>query len=188
MLEREKPRGLRQWSGVILIILILVLIGFTIFQRISLNQWLQNEGLNVLFAVILAIISGLSIEFIYRKFSTRSHFSRTTMIIKPRNIMARMNLPDGKHLSISELNRVFGREDFLGAVVGEKLLFIGKEHFKITRMDDKFYIKDLNTKNGTWVNGKNIQGLGKIKLTHNDEIDVAHALTTIYQEKDLIED
>jgi len=186
-LDRSKSGGVRQWSGLILIILVLVLIGLAIFQRVTLSQWFQNEGLDILYAVILAIIAGLGIEFFYRQFSKKSRFSRTTMVMKPRKVLARVNLPDGKHLTISKYNRVFGREDFLGVLVGEKLLFIGKDHFKITRMDDGFYIEDLETKNGTWVNGENIQGLGKIKLMHNDEIDVAHAILTVYQEEDLIE-
>lgn len=185
MLNLGKSGGVRQWSGLILIILVFLLLVLAIFQRVTLSQWLQNEGLDVLYAVILAIIAGLGIEFFYRKFSTKSRFSKTTMVLKPRKVLARVNLPDGKHLTISKYNRIFGREDFLGVVVGEKLLYIGKEHFKITRMDDGFYIEDLDTKNGTWVNGENIQGLGKIKLMHNDEIDVAHALSTVYQEEDL---
>ncbi len=186
-MDRGKSGGVRQWSGLILIILVILLLVLAIFQRVTISQWFQNEGLDVLYAVILAIIAGMGIEFFYRKYTKRSRFSRTTMVMKPRKVLARVNLPDGKHLTISKYNRVFGREDFLGVLVGEKLLYIGKEHFKITRMDDGFYIEDLNTKNGTWVNGENIQGLGNIKLMHNDEIDVAHAIFTVYQEEDLIE-
>ncbi|MDP3065272.1 MAG: FHA domain-containing protein [Methanobacteriaceae archaeon] len=185
-MDRKKLEGVRQWSGLIMIILLSVILFLGIFQRDKVPQWLRYEWVEIIPAFLLAIIAGLATEYIFRRYSTKSRFSKTTMVVKPRKMLARLTLPDGKHLNISKYNRVFGREDFLGLLVHEKLLYIGKEHFKMTRMDDGFYIEDLDTKNGTWVNGENIKGLRKIKLRHHDEIDVAHALTIEYQEEDKI--
>ncbi len=78
--------------------------------------------------------------------------------------------------------RVFGREDFLGILVSDKLFFIGKKHFEITKTDNGFYIKDLDTKNGTKLNNEDIGGLGKKKLEDSDEICIANVLKIKYYE------
>ncbi|MDI9623377.1 MAG: FHA domain-containing protein [Methanothermobacter sp.] len=49
-------------------------------------------------------------------------------------------------------------------------------------MDDGCYIEDLDTKNGTKINGNEIKGLGKIKLENQDEILVAKTLPIKYLE------
>jgi predicted component of type VI protein secretion system len=83
---------------------------------------------------------------------------------------------------IKEYERTFGREDFIGVAPADELMFIGKEHFKITREDDGYYLEDLNTKNGTSLDGENITGQGKRKLTEGDEIVVAKTLEIKYFE------
>jgi pSer/pThr/pTyr-binding forkhead associated (FHA) protein len=91
-------------------------------------------------------------------------------------------LPKDRHIIIEDYEKTFGREDFLGVLLPDDLVFIGKEHFKITRMDDGFYIEDLDTKNGTTINGNEIKGSGKIKLENRDEILVAKTLPIKYLE------
>lgn len=113
----------------------------------------------------------------------KSKISQSTVIMKPRKLLAKFILPTGDELVIKEYEKVFGREDFLGLVLSDDLLFIGKNHFKIMKMDDGFYIEDLDTKNGTLINGEDIKGLGKIKLNDNDEILVATTLRLKYLEE-----
>lgn len=171
-----------------IIILISLIFAFLIiilllFQRELLLGWIQSEWRIIVIVSILAVITGLILKFIYGRYYHESRISQTTMIMKPRKLLAKLILPDKNHLTITQYERIFGREDFLGVLVSDQLLFIGKEHFKLTRLDDGFYIEDLNSKNGTEVNGQNIKDLGKIKLKNNDQIVLANILTLSYYEE-----
>jgi pSer/pThr/pTyr-binding forkhead associated (FHA) protein len=86
-------------------------------------------------------------------------------------------------LKINKYQKTIGRDDFLGFITGDDLLFIGKKHFMLTRLDDGFYIEDLNSKNGTKVNRRDIRGFGKIKLKNDDEITISDFLKLKYLEE-----
>ncbi|WP_321421664.1 FHA domain-containing protein [uncultured Methanobacterium sp.] len=165
--------------------LVLLIILLFIFWKETLLNWFNRGWEDVIIAAILAIICGFGIEFLYRKFSKKSKLALTTMVMKPRKLLAKLVLPDGISITITHSERIFGREDFLGILVADELMFIGKEHFKLTRLDDGFYIEDMDTKNGTTVNGEEIKGLGKIKLNDNDQIGMAQTLTVSYHEEDV---
>jgi pSer/pThr/pTyr-binding forkhead associated (FHA) protein len=91
-------------------------------------------------------------------------------------------LKENHEFLIREYERIFGREDFIGVTPADELMFIGKEHFKITRDKDGYYIEDLNTKNGTSLDGIEISGHGKQKLIDGNEILVAKTLQIKYSE------
>jgi len=177
MLERESLTKILLISA-----LLMVFFSFLLLSYFDAN-WLKNRWLDIFFAAIIAIIIGLVIEYIYRKTMPKSKISQSTVIMKPRKLLAKFILPNGDELVIKEYEKVFGREDFLGLVLADDLLFIGKNHFKITKMDDGFYLEDLETKNGTLINGEEIRGLGKIKLNDDDEILVATTLRIKYLEE-----
>lgn len=176
------------WKHIIIVITALIalviIILLIVFQDAFLD-WLNSRWLDILIAAILAIIAGLIIEVIYRKYAPKSKFSKTTLVMKPRKKLAKLILPDNNHLTITQYERIFGREDFVGVLIADQLLFIGKKHFKLTRLDDGFYIEDLNTKNSTRINGEDIKGLGKIKLKNNDRILLADTLNLLYSEEDV---
>ncbi|WP_286475352.1 FHA domain-containing protein [Methanobacterium sp. CWC-01] len=140
--------------------------------------------MDLIYAIILAIIAGLLIEFIYRRYSAKSKMLQTTMTpaTESSKFMAKLVLKENQEFLIKEYERTFGREDFIGVVPADELMFIGKEHFKITRDNDGYYIEDLNTKNGTYLDGEDISGQGKRKLTDDDEILVAKTLRIKYFE------
>lgn len=165
--------------GAITLVIILLLI---LWQDAFL-MWLQHQWSEIIIAAILAIVAGLIIEVIYRKYSPKSKFSKTTVAIKPSKLLAKLILPDSNYLTITQGERTFGRDDFLGSVMADELLFIGKEHFKLTRMDDGFYIEDLNTKNGTIVDGEDIKGQGKIRLNDGSQIMISQIFTVKYTEE-----
>lgn len=162
---------------VVTAILLIIFLGLIKGSR---SQWLY-----LVYAVVIAVIASFIIEFLYRKFSGKSWISNTTVINKPRKLLAKLILPDKKELIINEYEKIFGREDFIGLAVVDELLFIGKKHFRLTRLDDGFYIEDLDTKNGTMVNGEEISNLGKIKLKNNDKIKIASVLEIRYLEDKL---
>lgn len=165
-------------------IFVLIVLILAIFQTESLSQWLRYEWMDLLYAFILAIIAGLLIEFIYRRYSAKSKMLQTTMTPAPESskFMAKLVLKENQEFLIKEYERIFGREDFIGVAPADELMFIGKEHFKIVRDDNGYYIEDLNTKNGTYLDGEDISGQGKRKLTDDDEILVAKTLRIKYFE------
>ena len=163
----------------VLFILVLSLAPFNYLGiNIANNQWVD-----VYYAAILAVIVGLAIEYLYKRFSAKSKFSRNTVTKKPRKLFAKCILPNDQEFVLNEYEKVFGREDFVGIALADELLFIGKNHLKITKMEDGVYIEDLDTKNGTMINGKEITGLGKIRLNDGDGILVAKTLNIKYSEE-----
>lgn len=113
---------------------VIVLI-LTIFQTETLTQWLKYEWMDLIYAIILAIIAGLLIEFIYRRYSAKSKMLQTTMTpaTESSKFMAKLVLKENQEFLIKEYERTFGREDFIGVVPADELMFIGKEHFNYQR-------------------------------------------------------
>ena len=93
--------------------------------------------------------------------------------------MAKLILTNNNVIIVKD-DKILGREDFLGVIPSDKLYFIGRDHFKITMKDCSFFIQDLKTKNGTTVNGEELQGSQKYKLIDGDEIVVAKSLRIKY--------
>ena len=164
-------------SGIIILILIVLSLISSEFLF-----WIKNNWIDLILALILAIIAAVVVEYLYKRSSGKSNFSKTTMALKPRRLLAKLVLSGDKEFIINEYQRIFGREDFIGLLVVDDLLYIGKQHFKLTRLDDGFYIEDMDTINGTVVNGEDITSTGKIKLSNSDEILVAKVLNIRYFE------
>jgi pSer/pThr/pTyr-binding forkhead associated (FHA) protein len=167
------------------ILLLFFIILLLIFRSEEFFAWFSNQWVDVVYAAIMAIIAGIVLEYLYRRRYSRSKMLKTT--ITPHSLtnksIAKLVLKEKQEFLIKEYERTFGREDFVGVVVADDLLFIGKEHFKITRKDDGFYIEDLNTKNGTLINGKEIKEGEKVRLENGDVINVANTLDIEYYEK-----
>ena len=75
----------------------------------------------------------------------------------------------------AEDSRDFSRTDFSQYYELETLQYItrkkeGRTHFKITNENDKFYIQDDGSSNGTLLNGVEIRGSGKKEIKDNDKI------------------
>lgn len=70
---------------------------------------------------------------------------------------------------------ILGRDESCDIMLQERQ--ISRHHIRIFREGNQFYIEDLDSKNGTWVNGIQIKGIRE--LHHNDEIQLA--LTTRLQ-------
>jgi len=65
-----------------------------------------------------------------------------------------------------------GRDDICDIVIPERQ--ISRKHLKIISTENVFFIEDLNSRNGTWINGQRIQGTHEI--FDGDEIHVALAV------------
>jgi len=78
----------------------------------------------------------------------------------------------GGTLPITSFPRAFGREDFKQFLPPFLLNFIEGKHFTIhyNPFQRMFYIQDLGSRNGTYVNGVDIRGKGLITLKNGDVI------------------
>jgi FHA domain len=169
----------------IIIAFVLIILYLLVFWRNQLITWLNTQWFDLLLAVILAIFVGIVLNYMYKKYSSKSKMLKTT--ITPSNnthhSLAKLVLKENQEFIIKEYERVFGREDFIGVTVPDDLLYVGKEHFKITKQNDGFYIEDLNSKNGTQINGEEIKGKGKRKLKNEDNILLAQTLNIKYYDE-----
>jgi hypothetical protein len=73
---------------------------------------------------------------------------------------------------IDKEEMILGRDDECDIVLPERQ--VSRQHIRVFREDQRFFIEDLASRNGTWVNGQRIQGLQEI--FDGDEIHVALAI------------
>ena len=80
---------------------------------------------------------------------------------------------------------MFGREDFINYLSQDESKFISRKekggHFSIYLRRDpndqiKYFIKDMESANGTFVNGKDIRGKGKVEIFSGDSISPGGAI------------
>lgn len=174
----------KQIIGTILVIIGVGLVVALVWSLNSVYGWLQNETQELIIALVMAILAGLLIEYVYKKLSPQSKMLKTTQthLMDNNASHAKLILPNNNNIIVNGAEKVIGREDFLGVVPSDKLYFIGKDHFKIVRKDRSFYIQDLNTKNGTTVNGISLKSKKSKRLDDGDEIMVAKSLLIKYNE------
>lgn len=56
---------------------------------------------------------------------------------------------------------------------------ISRMHARIRREENRFYLSDLNSRNGTWVNGKELIGMQEIEIRIDDEIRFAEEIYSL---------
>ena len=96
-------------------------------------------------------------------------------------VLYRLRLPNGNEIPVTDVVKVFGRETFERyGVPPEALQMISREerggHFRIFLRGNKWYVEDLNSTNGTLLNGKEIKGKGPQELKNGDTISPAGVL------------
>lgn len=84
--------------------------------------------------------------------------------------------PGGFKVRIRTGIYTFGRRDFAGFVPNEDLDYISRRHFEIKATSQGFFIRDLGSLNGTWVNGKKLGRGESIRLSDGSIIDVAEVV------------
>ncbi len=172
-------------TRIITIILLIAVLGFIASLFIYGFIGLQKISVDIVLAIIMACIAGFVIEFLYRRYSPQSKILKTTVTHKPPNNVAyaQLILPNNNNILVDGAERIIGREDFVGVISTDKLLFIGKDHFKVIKKPDGFYIQDMNTKNGTQLNGEDIGAKNQEALNSGDEILVGKTLKIKFTEK-----
>ena len=144
--------------------------------------------------VILIILVVMYLMGLVRRLRTVGN-ERRTLVGGTRIGVAlyRLRLPNGVEIPVTEPIKVFSRETFekygvppeaLQFISGEKRswilqMFTGERrggHFRIFLRGNKWYIEDLNSTNGTLLNGKEIKGKGPQELKNGDIISPAGVL------------
>lgn len=91
-----------------------------------------------------------------------SESDRPILIIQSENQPAR-------HWVLTKDEIILGRDEECDLTLSERQ--ISRQHIRIFKQGDMYYIQDLDSKNGTWVNG--LQLKGSRELHDGDEIHVA---------------
>lgn len=163
---------------------VIFLICFFLFIVFS-SMLMFDTSISIVFTSIMIIALLMVLFYFESRSSPKTKINQETIILKPQRLLAKLILPKDREMIVKDYELVLGREDFLGIDTPEKLMFIGKKHFKLTKLDDGFYIEDLKSKNGTMINNSQIKGLGNMKLKNGDIICVANVLKIVYIQETL---
>lgn len=90
---------------------------------------------------------------------------------RPILIIQDENQP-AQHWSMSKDSLILGRGEECDIVLAERQ--VSRQHIRIYTEGDLYYIQDLDSKNGTWVNGQQLKG--NRELRDGDEVHVALAV------------
>jgi hypothetical protein len=94
---------------------------------------------------------------------------------------AKLTMPDGSELLLAGNNRSFGRQDFDKFLAPDKRSFISRQHVNIWYENDRYYIEDRSSTNGTSLNGSDIKGNGRHALENGDVIELAGKLSITFK-------
>jgi hypothetical protein len=86
---------------------------------------------------------------------------------------ARIALPNGTDIQLVGNNRTIGRGDLARVLELDELGLISRRHFTIRLENERFYIEDLGSANGTKLNGADIKDKGLVSLDDDDVIEPA---------------
>jgi pSer/pThr/pTyr-binding forkhead associated (FHA) protein len=63
----------------------------------------------------------------------------------------------------------------------EDLKYISRQHLMIRTEEDKYFVEDLNSANGTKTNGSDIRGKSRQELKDGDRIEVADVVALTFK-------
>ncbi|MDK2372087.1 MAG: FHA domain-containing protein [Candidatus Korarchaeota archaeon] len=95
---------------------------------------------------------------------------------RSREVRAQLVGPNGFIARLGPGIRTFGRRDFAGFVPEEDLDYISRRHFEIRGTQQGYFIRDLGSLNGTWVNGRRLTRGESVRLVNGAVIDVAEVV------------
>jgi hypothetical protein len=99
----------------------------------------------------------------------------------PLSARAKLILPGNIEISLADGARVIGRGDLARVVSANDLGYISHQHFEAGLANGRYYIEDLNSLNGTKLNGVEIKGQGQHTLKDGGQIAVAEVITLVFR-------
>lgn len=88
----------------------------------------------------------------------------------------------GKVVRLSEGTVLIGRSQEAKNAIALNDPFISRHHAEISYSGGCFFIRDLNSKNGTMVNGETVEAMTDCRLGDNDIIDLAGVITIRFRQ------
>ena len=102
----------------------------------------------------------------------------TLMRSTPRARLLIMSHGEEREVPLSDSDTIVGRDEHAGAVTLKDPL-ASRQHAKITRQNNQFWIEDMHSLNGTQLNG---QPVTRSALTNNDRISIGETVLTFLVE------
>ena len=96
-------------------------------------------------------------------------------------VRAKLILPGNIVISLGDGARPIGRGDLSRVVSAHDLGYISRRHFEAGFANGQYYIEDLNSLNGTKLDGIEIRGQGKQSLKDGGQIAVAEVISLIFR-------
>lgn len=126
-------------------------------------------------AVIItaALIAAALIASRLRAEPTTPTYSYRTHGATGQSPLAYLVLHTGGYIPIYTYERVFGRRDFSAMLPPDSARYISTRHFRIFYAGGQWYIEDLGSTNGTFVDGADIRGRGPVPLRPGAVISLA---------------
>ena len=130
-----------------------------------------SDILKYAFVVVIYMFIYSVVKLVYLDISDARRMSKADEdgygYLKLINLRKDLNYKIYESYSIRE-NATIGRSKKCDIYINDK--YLSKEHARIFFDKDKFFIEDLNSTNGTFVNGKEILSAHPVKLKDNDKI------------------
>jgi hypothetical protein len=95
-------------------------------------------------------------------------------------LRAKLQLPCNNEIELADSVKLMGRTEFDKVVPAEALRHISRNHFLIKSENGKYFVEDLNSTNGTKVNGLQVNG-SKLALNDGDQIEVASVVALTFK-------
>ncbi len=111
-----------------------------------------------------------------RRYEPEEWIEPPTPAPRRKEVGAQLVGPNGFIARLGPGIRTFGRRDFAGFVPDDDLDYISRRHFEIRGTSQGYFIRDLGSLNGTWVNGRKLAKGESVKLTNGSVIDVAEVI------------
>ncbi|MFA5064741.1 MAG: FHA domain-containing protein [Dehalococcoidia bacterium] len=92
-----------------------------------------------------------------------------------------LELPNGLNIRLGEESEIIGRARIARSLGLDELGMISKQHFKINFTDEKAFIEDMGSANGTAVNAASIRDSGPVELNDGDVIEIAGKTSLKYR-------
>ena len=86
---------------------------------------------------------------------------------------------DNNEITFTDPIKLFGRNDFSESISPDALRFVSRNHFLIKSESGKYFIEDLNSTNGSKVNGVEIRG-NRYELNNGDRIEIANSISLMF--------
>ncbi|SHE69847.1 FHA domain-containing protein [Clostridium fallax] len=139
---------------------------------------LMSGIFTIFFAIILYAIIYYALRIMYKDVKG----GKKKKVVKNRKVHGlevisageSQNLKSGSVIPVRETITI-GRREENSIVIQDK--FVSGSHAKVYVKNDEFYLEDLNSTNGTFLNNNQVKG--KVKLKVNDEIRLGSTILKV---------